>query len=59
MLSDELLEKILAHEDSHKVPFGYQSTMTHVFDEVLMEVRKENPYAAVSELLCTDATYDV
>ena len=60
MLSDEFLEKILAHEDSHKVPFGCQSTMIHVFEEVLTEYGKENPYATVSELLSTDATtYDV
>lgn len=58
MLSDELLEKILAHEDSHRVPFGCQSTMIHVFDEVLTEIREEKPYATVSELLSTDpATY--
>lgn len=59
MLSDEILERILAHEDSHKVPFGYQSTMTHVFEEVLTEIGKEKPYATVSELLSTDATANV
>lgn len=62
MLSDELLEKVLAHEDSHKVPFGCQSTMIHVFEEVLTEIGKEKPYATINELLSTDAdatTYDV
>lgn len=59
MLSDELLEKILAHEDSHRVPFGCQSTMIHVFEEVLSEIREENPYATISELLSTDATTNV
>lgn len=33
MLSKELLEKILANKDSHKVPFGCQSTMIHVFED--------------------------
>ena len=59
MLSDELLEKILAHEDSHKVPFGCQSTMIHVFEEVLSEIREENPYATISELLSADTTANV
>lgn len=51
MLSKELLEKILANEDSHKVPFGCQSTMIHVFENVLEGIREEKPYATIIDLL--------
>ena len=54
MLSKELLEKILASEDSHKVPFGCQSTMIHVFEDVLEEIKEEKPYATISELLSNE-----
>ena len=54
MLSKELLEKILANEDSHKVPFGCQSTMMHVFENVLEEIKEEKPYASISELLSSE-----
>ena len=56
MLSDELLERIFAHKDMRLVPIGYQSTVVTVFGEVLDEIKGENPYATVSELLSdTDA----
>ena len=54
MLSKELLEKILANKDSHKVPFGCQSTMIHVFEDVLEEIKEEKPYAAISELFADE-----
>ena len=54
MLSKELLEKILANKDSHKVPFGCQSTMIHVFEDVLEEIKEEKPYATISELFSNE-----
>ena len=62
IMCDELLEKILGHEDSHKIPYGCQATMIQVFEECLAQIRKEKPYATINELLSTDAdatTYDV
>jgi hypothetical protein len=50
MLKDEILEMIFADEESHNVPIGYQSTMIHVVENVLDEIRRENPYAKLSEL---------
>lgn len=35
MFSDEILEKIFSHPETHKVPVGYQSTMVHVIEEIL------------------------
>ena len=59
-MCDELLEKILGHEDSHKIPYGCQATMIAVFEECLEKIREENPYATVTDLLSADATtYDV
>lgn len=56
IMCDELLEKILSHKDSHKIPYGCQATMIAVFEECLEMIREVNPYATVSELLSTDAT---
>lgn len=50
MLKDEVLEKIFTNEEAHTVPIGYQSTMIHVVENVLDEMRKEKPYAELSEL---------
>ena len=59
-MSNDLLERILGHEDSHKIPYGCQATMIQVFEECLAQIREENPYATVTDLLSTDATtYDV
>ena len=59
-MSNDLLERILSHEDSHKIPYGCQATMIAVFEECLEKIREENPYATVTDLLSTDATtYDV
>ena len=59
-MSDDLLERILGHEDSHKIPYGCQATMIAVFEECLEKIREENPYATVTDLLSTDSTtYDV
>lgn len=56
IMSDDLLERILGHEDSHKIPYGCQATMIQVFEECLEKIREENPYATVTDLLSTDAT---
>lgn len=59
-MSNDLLERILGHEDSHKIPYGCQATMIQVFEECLAQIREENPYATVTDLLSTDTTtYDV
>ena len=51
MLKDEVLEKIFAHKEARKVPIGYQATMVSVFDEVMQEIKGENPYADFSAIL--------
>ena len=50
MLKDEILEKIFANKEMQKIPIGCQSTAVSVFELVLEDIRKENPYATVSEL---------
>ena len=51
MLKDEILEKIFANKEMQMIPIGCQSTAVSVFEDVLEELRKENPYATLSELL--------
>lgn len=54
MFSDEILEKIFAHEEMQRIPVGCQSTAVHVFEEILSDRLEENPYASISELFPTD-----
>lgn len=54
MFKDELLERIFADKELQTIPIGCQSTAISVIERVLEETRKENPYAAVSELFSTD-----
>ena len=54
MLKDEILEKIFSNKEMQKIPIGCQSTEVSVFEDVLEELRKENPYANISDLLSTD-----
>ena len=54
MLKDKILEKIFANEEMQKIPIGTQATAVSVFENMLEELRKENPYATISGLLSTD-----
>ena len=54
MLKDEILEKIFFFFLMQMIPIGCQSTAVSVFEDVLEELRKENPYATISALLSTD-----
>ena len=54
MLKDEILENIFANKEMQMIPIGCQSTAVSVFEDVLEELRKENPYATISGLLSTD-----
>lgn len=54
MLKDEILERIFANKEMQKIPIGCQSTAVSVFEQVLEEIKEENPYADLSTLLSTD-----
>lgn len=54
MLKDEILERIFANKEMQTIPIGCQSTAVSVFEDVLDELKEENPYATLSELLSTD-----
>ena len=54
MLKDEILEKIFSNKEMQMIPIGCQSTAVSVFEDMLEELRKENPYANISDLLSTD-----
>ena len=51
MLKVEILEKIFSNKEMQKIPIGCQSTAVSVFEQVLEDIRKENPYATISDLL--------
>ena len=51
MLKDEILEKIFANKEMQTIPIGCQSTAVSVFENVLEELRKENPYATIIDLI--------
>ena len=54
MLTDELLERIFANNEMQKIPIGCQSTAVHAFQEVLEDIKEENPYADLSTILSAD-----
>ena len=54
MLKDEILEKIFSNKEMQMIPIGTQATAVSVFENMLEELRKENPYATVSELFADE-----
>ena len=54
MLNDEILERIFANKEMQKIPIGTQATAVSVFEHVLEEIKEENPYATISDLLSAD-----
>jgi hypothetical protein len=42
MFSDEVLEKIFAHPNIHRIPIAYQATMIDIIEDVLEKVEEEN-----------------
>ena len=50
MLSDDFLTKIFSNEEMQKIPVGAQSTAVHAIEEVLEQIKEENPYGTISEL---------
>ena len=51
MLKDEILEQIFSDKEMQMIPIGCQSTAVSVFEDVLEELRKENPYATIIDML--------
>ena len=54
MLTDEFLETVFANKEMQKMPIGCQSTAVHAFQEVLEDIKEENPYAELSAILSTN-----
>lgn len=50
MFKDEILEKIFLDKEMREIPIGCQSTAVNVFERILYDLVKENPYATISEL---------
>ena len=54
MLKDEILEKIFSNKEMQTIPIGCQSTAVNVFEQILNELKEENPYVTISELLSSN-----
>lgn len=54
MFSDIVLEKIFSNKEMQTIPIGCQSTAVNAIEAVLIEIKEEHPYAAISELFSTD-----
>lgn len=54
MLTDEFLERVFANKEMQKMPIGCQSIAVHAFQEVLEDIKEENPYAELSAILSTN-----
>lgn len=54
MFTDEFLEKIFANEEMQKLSIGTQSIVVNAFQEVLEDIKEENPYADLSAILSSD-----
>lgn len=50
MLSDLVLEKVFANNQTKQVPIGYQYMMLEVFMEVLEEIKGELGNVTIDEL---------
>lgn len=54
MFSDEILERIFADKEMQTIPIGCQSTSINVIERILEEIKEENPYATLSDILSAD-----
>lgn len=54
MIKDEILERIFSKKEMQTIPIGTQATAVSVFEQVLEEIREENPYADLSTILSAD-----
>ena len=54
MLKEEIFEKYYANKHTEKVPVLFASECFTSIERVLEEIRKENPYANISDILSTD-----
>jgi hypothetical protein len=50
MFKDEILERIFSHEEMRTIPIGCQSTAVKAFQDILEEIKEENPYESISAL---------
>lgn len=50
MLNEEIIEKYYCNKNIHKIPILFACECLKAIEQVLEEIRKENPYATISEL---------
>lgn len=50
MFSDEVIEKIYSDLRTRRIPVFNVSEMIRIFQDVLSQIKEDNPYATISEL---------
>lgn len=51
MLNDDILEKIICHRAVSNFCLETQAEIINMFEEILEQIKEDNPYVTVSELL--------
>lgn len=54
MLKEEILEKYFSNKHTAKIPVLFASECFTSIERVLDEIRKENPYATISDLFADE-----
>lgn len=54
MLSDLILEKIFSNSKVQKMPCSLQSDVIDVIEQIFSNIKEEQPYVSIAELLSTD-----
>lgn len=54
MFSDEVLERIFSDKEIQTIPISTQATAVNAVERVLEQIKKERPYASLSELFHAD-----
>lgn len=55
LFKESFIEKIFANDDMQSIPIGAQSTAVHAIENILNEIREENPDATIYELFESDS----
>lgn len=48
---NDLERRFYSEPETRNIPVGHLSTMKDIFQKILSDIKEENPYATISELL--------
>lgn len=53
---NDLERRFYSEPATRNIPVGHLSTMKDIFHKILSDIKEENPYATIEELLSEDYT---